>query len=333
MRTVIGIGNALTDVLINLQSDRILEVFGLPKGSMNLVDAALQRRISESTADLPRTLSLGGSAGNTIRAMAKLGAKTGFVGKVGHDTTGDFFEKALENLGVKPTILRGEHHSGRCVSLVSPDGERTMATYLGAALEMKSDELAPEIFAGYDCLYVEGYLVQDHALIRRAMQLAKECGLKVAIDLASFNIVEENLDFLRGLVEEYVDILFANEQEATVFTGESDPAAAVEVIARVCELTVVKIGIRGAYIRYQGETLHVGIMAAAKRVDTTGAGDFYAAGFLAGLCEGLSLRQCGTIGAIVAGKVIEVVGTTFSEEVWEEILRLVNKVKTEKYLF
>ena len=176
-----------------------------------------------------------------------------------------------------------------------------MATYLGAALEMKSDELAPEIFAGYDCLYVEGYLVQDHALIRRAMQLAKECGLKVAIDLASFNIVEENLDFLRGLVEEYVDILFANEQEATVFTGESDPAAAVEVIARVCELTVVKIGIRGAYIRYQGETLHVGIMAAAKRVDTTGAGDSFHAGFEFQYLRTNDLMSCARFASAVSG--------------------------------
>ena len=333
MKKVIGIGNALTDILINLQSDKILETFGLPKGSMSLVDAALQLKISESTADLPRTLSLGGSAGNTIRAMAKLGAQTGFIGKVGWDKTGDFFEKALENLGVEPVIFRGKNRSGRCVSLVSTDGERTMATYLGAALEMTSGELKPEIFQDYDCLYIEGYLVQDHDLIRSAAALAKRCGLKVAIDLASFNIVEENLDFLRGLVEEYVDILFANEQEAAAFTGEQDPLAAVEVISRVCELTVVKIGIRGAYIKYNGEVIHVGILSAAKRVDTTGAGDFYAAGFLAGMCEGLSLRQCGTIGAIIAGKVIEVVGTTFSEEVWEEVYRLITRVKSEKYLF
>ena len=107
----------------------------------------------------------------------------------------------------------------------------------------------------------------------------------------------------------------------------------MEVISRVCELTVVKIGIRGAYIKYNGEVIHVGILSAAKRVDTTGAGDFYAAGFLAGMCEGLSLRQCGTIGAIIAGKVIEVVGTTFSEEVWEEVYRLITRVKSEKYLF
>lgn len=334
MERIIGIGNALTDVLVNLHSEKVLEQFGLPKGSMSLVDASLQRKISEHTADLPHTLSLGGSASNTIRAMAKLGADVGFIGKVGCDTTGAFFEKALENLGIAPCIFRGEQHSGRCVSLVSSDGERTMATYLGAAMEMAGEEITCEIFDGYDCLYIEGYLVQDHNLIRSAVSTAKQCGLKVAIDLASFNVVEENLEFLHSLVEQYVDILFANEQEARAFTGHEDPKQALEVIAAYCELTVVKIGTRGAYIKQRGgEMIHVGIMAAAKRVDTTGAGDFYAAGFMAGMTQGLSLRQCGTIGAITAGKVIEVVGTTFGEETWDDIHSLIENVRTESYLF
>lgn len=333
MKKVIGIGNALTDMLVNLKSDSVLGRFQLKKGSMSLVDTALQTEISKSVAGLPYSLSLGGSAGNTIRAMARLGAKVGFIGKVGRDTTGDFFQQALENLGVEPIILRGEQKSGKCVSLISPDGERTMVTYLGAALEMKAHEILPTIFDGYDCLYVEGYLVQDHDLIRSAMQTAKECGLKVAIDLASFNVVEENLEFLRGLVRDYVDILFANEDEARAFTGEQEPLNALNAISESCDLVIVKIGMKGALIKRHEEVVHVGIMAAAKRVDTTGAGDFYAAGFLAAYCEGLNLRQCGTIGAITAGKVIEVVGTTFGEEAWEEIFTLVKRVKTERYLF
>lgn len=333
MKRVIGIGNALTDMLVNLQSDSVLERFGLAKGSMSLVDTKLQTEISKSVAGLPYSLSLGGSAGNTIRAMARLGCDVGFIGKVGKDTTGDFFVQALENLGVEPFIFRGVDRSGKCVSLISPDGERTMVTHLGAALEMTASEIGPHIFKGYDCLYVEGYLVQDHALILSAVKTAKECGLQVAIDLASFNIVEENLDFLRRLVTEYVDIVFANEDEAKTFTGETEPLNALQAISEICHLTIVKIGTKGALIKNGGEVVHVGIMAAAKRVDTTGAGDFYAAGFLAGLCDGLSLRQCGTIGAIIAGKVIEVVGTTFAEEAWTDIFRLVNMVKNEKYLF
>ncbi|WP_417013507.1 adenosine kinase [Alistipes sp.] len=333
MKRVIGIGNALTDMLVNLESDSVLKRYSLDKGSMNLVDNKLQTEISKSVAGLPYSLSLGGSAGNTIRAMARLGCQTGFIGKVGPDTTGDFFEQALENLGVTPYVFRGQERSGKCVSLISPDGERTMITHLGAALELTADDIRPDIFDGFDCVYIEGYLVQNHALIEHTARLARERGLQVAIDLASFNIVGENLGFLRGLIERYVDIVFANEDEAIAFTGEDEPVNALQAISQLCELAVVKIGIRGALIKHGSEVVHVGIMAAAKRVDTTGAGDFYAAGFLYGLCNGLSLRQCGTIGAVTAGKVIEVVGTTFGEEAWEDIFRLVRKVRNERYLF
>ncbi|MBP3482052.1 MAG: adenosine kinase [Alistipes sp.] len=333
MKKVIGIGNALTDMLVNLRSDDVLHRYELQKGSMNLVNSQLQTAISKSVAGLPYALSLGGSAGNTIRAMSRLGCHVGFIGKVGQDKTGEFFKQALENLDIEPFIFKGKERSGKCVSLISPDGERTMVTHLGAALELTAQEISAEIFANYDCLYVEGYLVQNRDLISNVIKTAKESGLKIAIDLASFNVVEENLDFLRSIVADYVDILFANEDEAKAFTGEAEPINALQAISDMCELVIVKIGTRGALIKNGGEVLHVGIMAAAKRVDTTGAGDFYAAGFLSGLCNGLSLRQCGTIGAITAGKVIEVVGTTFGEETWNEVLRLVSKVETEKYLF
>ena len=339
IKRVTGIGNALNDMLVNLKTDSVLERFDLPKGSMSLVDNRLQTEISKSVAGLPYSLSLGGSAGNTIRAMAQLGCKVGFIGKVGPDTTGDFFVQALENLKVAPTVFRGKERSGKCVSLISPDGvikmngERTMVTHLGAALELSAEEIEPAVFEGYDCLYMEGYLVQNHALIRKAAETAKACGLKVALDLAGLSAVAENLEFLRKLVTDCVDIVFANEDEAKAFTCEAEPLNALQMISGMCELAVVKIGIRGALIKQGDEVVHVGIMAAAKRVDTTGAGDFYAAGFLAGLCDGLSLRQCGTIGAITAGKVIEVVGTTFGDDAWKDIYRLVNKVKTEKYLF
>lgn len=333
MKKVMGMGNALTDMLVNLRTDEVLERFSLTRGSMTLVGSDLQKEISRSVAGLPYTLSLGGSAANTIRALARLGGETGFVGKVGRDSTGDFFEAALVNLGVEPFVFRGEEHSGRCVALVSPDGERTMVTFLGAALEMSAAEISPDMFNGYDCLYLEGYLVQNHELISAAARSARAAGLKVAIDLASFNVVEENRRFLRDLVADHIDILFANEAEAFAFTGEEEPLNALQAISEMTELAIVKTGMNGALIKNGSEVVHVGIMKAARRVDTTGAGDFYAAGFLYGLCEGLSLRQCGTIGAITAGKVIEVVGTTFGEEEWADIARLVQRVKTEKYLF
>lgn len=333
IKRVIGIGNALTDMLVNLSNDAVLTEYQLAKGSMSLVDSQLQTAVSKSVAGCPYSLSLGGSAGNTIRAMARLGCDVAFIGKVGEDNTGEFYEQALRNIGVEPYMLRSEERSGKCVALVSPDGERTFVTHLGAAADLHAEDIDGAIFDDYDCLYVEGYLVQDHDLIRSTVEKAKHHGLKVAIDLASFNVVEENRDFLRDIVEKYVDILFANEDEARAFTGEQEPLNALNAISRMCELAVVKIGMKGALIKRGDEVVHVGIMAAAKRVDTTGAGDFYAAGFMAGLCEGLSLRQCGTIGAITAGKVIEVVGTTFGEDAWREIFSLVERVRKDQYLF
>ena len=333
MKKVIGIGNALTDVLVNLRNEEVLNAHNIARGSMSLVDSELQSQVSKEVAELPHSLSIGGSANNTIRAMARLGSEVGFIGKVGHDNTGDRFEQALHNLGIEGKIFRGDKPSGKCISLVSPDGERTMLTHLGAAAEMHAEDISASLFEGFDCLYIEGYLVQEHSLIETAIRTAKECGLQVAIDLASFNVVEENLEFLRGIVAKYIDIVFANEDEARVFSGEAEPINALQYISEMCDLAVVKIGTKGALIKHKGEVIHIGIMAAAKRVDTTGAGDFYAAGFMYGLCEGLSLRQCGTIGAITAGKVIEVVGPTLGEEAWSEIEVLVNRVKTEKYLF
>lgn len=333
IRRIIGIGNALTDMLVNLSNDNVLQEYELTKGSMSLVDSQLQTAISKSVAGCPYSLSLGGSAGNTIRAMARLGTTVGFIGKVGEDNTGEFYEQALRNIGIEPLMLRSDQRSGKCVALVSPDGERTFVTHLGAASDLQAEDIDGSIFDNYDCLYIEGYLVQDHNLIRTAIERAKEHGLKVAIDLASFNVVEENRDFLRDIVDKHVDILFANEDEAHAFTGESDPHKALDHIGKMCELAIVKIGMRGALIKRGEEVVHVGIMAAAKRVDTTGAGDFYAAGFMYGLSEGMSLRACGTIGAITAGKVIEVVGTTFGEEVWKEIHSLVEQVRRDKYLF
>lgn len=330
---VIGIGNALTDMLVNIPTDSVLQKFSISKGSMTLVGSSLQSDIAKSVAGSPYTLSLGGSAGNTIRAMARLGTEVGLIGKVGGDSTGDFFISALENIGIHPCIFRGTGRSGKCVSLISKDGERTMVTHLGAALELSAREITPDIMEGYDFLYVEGYLVQNHELIETALRTAKQSGLRTAIDLASFNVVEENLDFLRRIVREYVDIVFANEEETRMFSGENDPEEGLRFISSMCDIAIVKIGMKGALIKYRDEILHVGIMAAAKRVDTTGAGDFYAAGFMHGLCSGLSLRQCGTLGAITSGKVIEIVGTTLSDEAWEEIDRLAESVISEKYLF
>ena len=178
MKRVIGIGNALTDMLVNLKTDSVLGRFKLAKGSMSLVDTRLQTEISKSVAGLPYSLSLGGSAGNTIRAMAQLGAGTGFIGKVNNDSYGRFFGESLLKHGTEADLLVSDTlPSGVASTFISPDGERTFGTYLGAASTLKAEELSLEMFKGYTYLFIEGYLVQEHDMILRAIELAKEAGL------------------------------------------------------------------------------------------------------------------------------------------------------------
>ena len=317
MRKVLGIGNALTDILFQIENDDILEKMNLIKGGMQLIQNEQSEQIKSHFTPSSATMATGGSASNTINGIAKLGLKSGFIGKISNDSIGNFFAaSSLEN-GVTPHMLISETPSGHCTILVSPDSERTLCTYLGAASELYAKDLTPEVFNGYHFFHIEGYLVQDHDLIRTALKMAKEAGLTTSIDLASFNVVKENLSFLYEITEKYVDITFANEDEAHVFTGK-EPIEAVQTIAEMSKIAVVKIGKDGSYVQ-SGDEFHVVEPHLVKSVDTTGAGDLYASGFLYGLANDYPLDVCGKIGSFVSSKVVEVIGTKMSEETWDEI--------------
>jgi sugar/nucleoside kinase (ribokinase family) len=213
--------------------------------------------------------------------------------------------------------LEGQQSSGQSLVFVSPDGERTFATYLGAAASLLPEDIKPEFFRGSDLFYIEGYLVQNHDLILQAVKMARQEGLKVALDLASYNVVEDNLSFLNSIIESYVDIVFANEEEARALTG-FQPAEALEAIASRVEIAVVKVGEHGAMAIRDGEKVRVPATQ-ANRVDTTGAGDLFAAGFIYGMATGKSLADCARYGTITAGKVIEVMGPKMTSDTWDAI--------------
>lgn len=324
LQSVLGIGNALVDVMNVLENDTVLAKFGLPRGSMTLVDAEMSRNIYNATRYNNREITTGGSAANTIHALAALGITCGYLGKTGNDELGNIFRQEFEKKNIKTFLLQSEKGTGRVMALVSPDSERTMATYLGAAAELKPEELKPEMFEGFGVLYVEGYLVQDHRLIETAVDLARQAKLKIAIDLSSFNIVEQNLAFLKRLIKEKVDIVFANEEEAFSFTGKI-PEEALEEIAADCEIAIVKTGKEGSLIQRGKEKAKVGIISALA-IDTTGAGDNYAAGFLYGLINHFSLQKCGRIAALVSGRVVEVMGAKIPEDRWPAILKTINEM-------
>ncbi len=326
MDKIIGLGNALVDVLATLKNDEILTEMQLPKGSMTLINEDKLQKINEYFDQMETHLATGGSAGNAIRGMACLGADTGFIGKINNDFYGNFFRNSLLERGTEANLLLSTTlPSGVASTFISKDGERTFGTYLGAAATLKAEELSLDMFKGYAYLFIEGYLVQDHDMILRAIELAKEAGLQICLDMASYNIVAEDFDFFSLLINKYVDIVFANEEEAKAFTGK-EPEEALDIIAKMCSIAVVKIGARGSLIRKGTEVVRVQAIPVEKVLDTTGAGDYFAAGFLYGLTCGYSLEKCAKIGSILSGNVIQVIGAELPEISWERIKKEISEL-------
>lgn len=325
MKRILGIGSALVDILTQIPNAQILQELNLPKGSMTYVDAKDAVNIAERlTKEFGSQRASGGSAANTMSGLAQLGVESGFLSKIGNDEMGEFFKKQMTDTHVKPLLLTSDTPSGRVSAMVTPDGERTFATCLGASIELCPDDIQPELFDGWDILYVEGYLVANPNMLRKAISTAKAQGMTIAIDLASYNVVEESRDFLLELVNNYVNIVFANEQEAKALTG-LNPEAALHYIAERCDIAVVKTGAKGAYIQRGTETVTIPPLK-ADVVDTTGAGDMWAAGFLAGFVKGEPLQKCGIMGAIVAKNIIEVVGAKMNDARWENIHAAIAKL-------
>jgi sugar/nucleoside kinase (ribokinase family) len=324
MKKILGMGNALTDILLQIDNDELLKKLNLLKGGMQLINSDKVAQIQGKFNIENAIMATGGSASNTVNGITRLGGKAGFFGKIGRDEVGEFFVKDTLHNGVIPHLSYSEQDSGTCTVLVSDDGERTLCTFLGAACELEPVDLKAEMFEGYDIFHIEGYLVQNHALIHTAIKMAKEAGLLVSIDLASYNVVEANLDFLQSMVKDYVDIVFANEEEAKAFTGK-DPEEALIHIAGHAYIAVVKIGKDGSFVR-SGNTQHTIKPYQAECVDTTGAGDLYAAGFLFGMANGLSLDKCGRIGSLVSSQVVEVLGAKMNDSTWTKINQQVSLI-------
>ena len=315
-KSVLGIGNALVDILTRIDNDNILNELGLPKGSMQLVDDKVSAKVAKVLEKFENSMAPGGSAANTIHGLAKCGVETGFIGFTGSDKVGRFFDDAMKSVGVKPIMFHGDVPSGIAQAIISPDGERTFATHLGAAVLLSDSHLTLDNFKGWDYCYVEGYLIANRPLFKKAIELAKKAGCKVVLDLASYNVVEENRDFLIELLPQ-IDIVFANEEEAKALT-HGTPEDALEFIAKHCEIAVVKVGSKGSLIKRGDEKVLVGCNK-VKVIDTTGAGDMYAAGFLAGLIKGYDLKKSGELGTCLAGNVIQNLGAKLKEEQWNKI--------------
>ena len=319
MNKILGIGNALVDMLVQVDNDMILSELDLPKGSMQLINTERYLYVKKRLDSLQPQRTTGGSACNTILAIANLGGEPGLIGKVGTDEPALFFSNSCKTHGISAHLLK-DHDlpTGVASTIISPDGQRTFGTYLGAAANLQPEDIKAEWFDGYEYFYIEGYLVQNHALIRRAVDLAHEAGLKVCIDLASYNIVQEDKAFFNELLQQ-TDIVFANEEEARAFTNCDDAQKNVETLARLCNIAIVKIGKKGVLVRRGDEQVHCPARDVEHVVDTTAAGDYFSAGFLYALSLGKDLMDCARLGSLLSGHIIEVVGTALDENTWDKI--------------
>lgn len=323
---IIGLGNALTDILVPLPDEALLRELGVERGGMYLIDSDQHNQLMSRIGHLPHSVAAGGSAANMVAGVAMLGTPATYVGEIGADAIGEAFRRCQEQKHIRPLLgLSDKTPSGKCISLVLPDGERTMLTYLGAALEIDTRNLTRENLRGHKVLFIEGYLLNCPEVIEHAMRTAHEAGVLVALDAASFTVIREYKAYAAELIDRYVDMLFANEDEAAEFTGTHDPTQGLEMLARRCDLVVVKVGPQGSLIAHGTERLHIGTIDATP-IDKTGAGDLYAAGFLHGYAQGLSLRQCGEMGTVVSSKSIEVMGAELPDTLWATIRPLVDRI-------
>jgi sugar/nucleoside kinase (ribokinase family) len=303
---VLAIGNAVVDVIANAD-EAFLRAEGMSPGSMRLIDAERAVQLYERMG--PGREISGGAAGNTLAGIASFGLKAGFIGQVAKDALGDIYRHDLRAAGVRfeTPAREGEPPTGRVLILVTPDGQRTMSTFLGASHYLPAAAIDPEQIAAARVLFLEGYMwdpPEPRAAMRRAIEIARGAGTTIAFGTcADFCVRTHRKDFRALINDGLIDILFANEEEAGILE-DSDPAAAIDSLGRDVPTVVITRGPSGAVAIRDGERFEIEAEPIERVVDTTGAGDLFAAGFLAGHAQGRAIEDCLRMGAIAAAEVI-----------------------------
>jgi sugar/nucleoside kinase (ribokinase family) len=311
---VLGIGNAIVDILAEVP-DSFLHEHNLPKASMQLVDENAAEKIYSA---MPKSLKKsGGSAANTIAGIASFGGKTAFIGKVRNDELGQIFAHDLKSLGVhyETTFTTEGPSTANCLISVTPDAQRTMATYLGATLSISDADIDQELIAKTKVTYIEGYLWDTpnaKNAIRKSIQTARANARKVAFTLSDTFCVERHREEFLELLKDGVDILFANEAELLSLTQQNNFELALQKMLGLCEVTAITRSANGSVILTENRTITIAAQKNLSVIDTTGAGDLYAAGFLYGYTQGKTLITCGEWGTIAASHIIQQLGARAS---------------------
>lgn len=318
---ITGIGSALVDILIN-ESDQFLKTLEKEKGGMTLVgDTDIQQILAE-TNQTPVVVP-GGASCNTIVGVGNLGGDAGFIGRRGNDAYGQTFEKQMVDCNVEPLVSVSDSPTGKVLSVITPDAQRSMFTFLGASTELDPNSITPDMFKDTAISMIEGYLLFNQDLMMAALTAAKTAGSLVALDLASFEVVNASGDILEDIIKDFVDILIANEDEAKAYTGFDDEQKAVEKLSQGVSYGVLKVGERGSYVSHRDNITRINAIEGKAPIDTTGAGDLWAAGFLFGIAHGFSIEKSGQIASACGYEVCQVMGAQLPEEAWSRIRELI----------
>lgn len=331
---VAGLGSPIIDLMFRVDDAQLSANVAGEKGGMNKIDDAERRRLltAMAKAGIAPAYAIGGSAFNTIAALARLGMPTRFIGKIGTDRDGEWFRRRYMEIGGDVSALKttAESPTANCFCFVTRDSQRTMRSHLGASLLLRPDELDERDLEGITHVHIEGFQFFMDGIVRRIAELAKSCGATVSLDLASFEVVRRFRREIETLLP-FLDLIFANEDEAREFLAlppgaTFDPRQAAEEIARHTSAAVVKGGADGAWIHRNGQSVHVDALPTTA-VDTTGAGDFWQAGFLYGILRGCSAETSGKMGALMASKVVAVLGAELPESSWEDLRHAVRRLE------
>ncbi len=322
--SVVGAGTAIVDLLVRVDDGFLTQELPDGRGNTTWVDAArldeMIRRLHEQGFRPEK--APGGSTGNLLCGLSELGCGTRFLGWLGLDDDGAYYRDtfAQSGGGIGSFKYLSSKHTGRCLSLVSPDADRSMVTDLGASAEMRADGILPSDLDGATLLHTEGYLcgLKDRTFLPSLFESAKNAGIPVSFDLASYGIVREYRAELRAYLSKYVDIVFANELEAAEFAGTNDPDSMLDALAQFCPVAAVKLGALGSIVRMDGHTVRIA-PETADSVDATGAGDLWQAGFLFGWLNHAAPEICGRIGSILGAAAVSHFGARLPESVWQEL--------------
>ncbi len=326
---VLGIGSPIVDLLA-LTSDEFLWRIGGRKGGRELVDSHKMLSYLQEI-NSPITRGIGGAASNTICAFTSLGGKGAFMGAIGNDDDGDFFYKRVADIGADVSrVKRVENAStARCLSLITPDCERTMRTDLGASIHISEQDVAKTDFSNFGTVHVEGFMFNQLNVLLAILKAAKQAGCAASVDLGSFEVVKAYRNEIKSVIAEFIDVVFSNQEELAAFAESEDVETGLEALSSICETAAVKLGADGSIIRDETGDYIIEPVRVKCAADTTGAGDSWGGGFLYGYVKGLSVDQCGRIGSVVGAETVMHIGAVMPPFAWTKVRAEVEKIINE----